>query len=192
MTPIVRTTSGILCALLATGLGALAIAADAGKPPAPRAGAAASPADMAQRHQQRVQRRLDAAAARLEIKASQQSAWQGYSAAVKDLADAESLPPRAAADADAATIARQRAERASTHARKLAALAEATGTLQAALTAGQQQVLTELTRNAGMHGGPMMLRRQARADWHGTGHDAASPGIRKEAPAAQAPASHAP
>jgi hypothetical protein len=148
-----RTVSGIFVAFVATGLGAVAIAADAGKPPASPAGAA-TPADMAQRHQAMIQHHLDAAAARLEIKASQQSAWQAYAAAVKDLA-AEGMPPRPDADADAATIARQRAERASAFARKLGVIADATAKLQAVLTPEQKSVLTELTRNAGMHR-PMM------------------------------------
>ena len=153
MKSLVRTVSGILVAFVATSLGAVAIAADAGKPPAPRT-AAATPADMAQRHQEMMQRHLDSAAARLEIKASQQSAWQAYAAAVKDLADIEGLPPKPATDADAATLARQRAERASAHARRLSAVADATAKLQGVLSTEQRDVLTELTRNTGMRGGP--------------------------------------
>lgn len=169
MTTLARTASGVLVAVIATGLGAAAIAADAGRPSTPPA-SATLPADMAQRHQAMVQRRLDDAAARLEIKASQQAAWQAYAATVKDLAESEGMPPRPDADADAATIARQRAERASAFARKLGAIADATAKLQGALTAEQKSVLTELTRNAGMRnagmrgdmrGGPggMMMHR---------------------------------
>jgi hypothetical protein len=149
MNSIVRTVSGIIVSVVATGLGALAIAADVKTP-----SAATSQTDAVQRHQEMVQRRLDSAAARLEIKASQQSAWQAYAAAVKDLADVEGLPPKPATDADAATLARQRAERASAHARKLSAVADATAKLQGVLSTEQRDVLTELARNTGMRGGP--------------------------------------
>ena len=189
MKSLVRTVSGILVAFVATSLGAVAIAADAGKPPAPRT-AAATPADMAQRHQEMMQRHLDSAAARLEIKASQQSAWQGYSAAVKELA-AEGKPPRPDADADAATIARQRAERASAFARKLGAIADATAKLQSVLTPEQKGVLTELTRNAGMHG-PMMggMRGPMARDHMGQGPMGMGQGPMGQGPMAQGPADH--
>ncbi|MFO1400966.1 MAG: Spy/CpxP family protein refolding chaperone [Steroidobacteraceae bacterium] len=158
MTRFLRTASGVLVALVATGIGALAIAADVRTPTT-----ATEQAEMAQRHKAMIQRHLDDAAARLEIKASQQSAWQGYATAVKDLAEAEGMPPRPDADADATTIARQRAERASAFARRLGVIADATAKLQGVLTPEQKSVLTELTRNAGMHGGPgamMMMHRQ--------------------------------
>ncbi len=165
MNSIVRTASGALVAFVATGLGALAIAADTAQPSSTQS------TDLSQRHQQMVQRRLDGAAARLEIKASQQSAWQAYAAAVKDLADVEDLPPRPDAGADAATIARARAERASTHARKLGVVADATARLQSALTPEQKSVLTEITRNAGMRGGPMA--GAGKDGWRGAGKDGA-------------------
>jgi hypothetical protein len=166
MSSVVRTLSGILVAVVATGLGALAIAADA----PPRATPAAmQPADMAQRHQQMLQRHLDAAAARLEIKASQQAAWQAYAAAVKQLVDVAGMPPRPDADADAATIARQRAARATTFAQRLETIADATAKLQSVLSPEQKGVLTEITRNAGMHagfGGPMQHERGMHRGWH--------------------------
>jgi hypothetical protein len=194
MTRFIRTASGVLVALVATGIGALAIAADVHTP-----ATANDPAEMAQHHKAMVQRRLDDAAARLEIKASQQSAWQAYSTTVKELAEAEGMPPRPDADADAATIARQRAERASAFARKLGAIADATAKLQSVLTAEQKSVLTELTRNAGMHGGPggmMMMHRQMMDGRHGergamdhgaTDHDRMDHGPMDHAPAAGAP-----
>lgn len=185
MNRFVRTASGVLVALVATGLGAMAIAADVRTPQA-----ATDPAEMAQRHKAMVQRRLDAAAARLEIKASQQSAWQGYAAAVKDLAETEGMPPRPDTDADAATIARQRAERATTFARKLGAIADATAKLQGALTAEQKSVLTELTRNAGMHGGPgamMKAHRQMMDGRRGSERGSMERDSMERAPAAGAP-----
>lgn len=193
MKVLVRTVSGILVAFVATGLGAAAIAADAGRPSAPPAGMADA-ATMAQHHKAMVQRRIDDAAARLEIKASQQSAWQGYAAAVKDLAEAEGLPPRPDADADAATIARQRAERATAFARKLGAIADATAKLQGVLTPEQKSVLTELTRNAGMHGGPggMMMHRQMLEDRRDGKRGTMNRGAMDRAPTDRAPAGGTP
>jgi hypothetical protein len=170
MSSVVKTLSGILVSIAATGLGALAIAADGPARPAPPA--AMQPADMAQHHKEMIQRHLDAAAARLEIKASQQSAWQGYSAAVRELADVEGMPPRPAADADAATTARERAERATAFARKLTAIADATAKLQGVLAPEQKSVLAEITRNAGRHAGfgaPVMMRGMMDG-WRGEGY----------------------
>ena len=41
-----------------------------------------------------IQRRLDGAASRLEIKASQQSAWQAYAAAVQALGETDAMSRR--------------------------------------------------------------------------------------------------
>ncbi|MGO9445525.1 MAG: Spy/CpxP family protein refolding chaperone [Thiobacillaceae bacterium] len=92
----------------------------------------------------RLSARLDRMADRLEISASQQGAWGAYRAVVIGLADG-SPPTRPAADADAAALLRYRAERAGEMAQTLAKLADATSTLQAALSPEQRAVLDEMT-----------------------------------------------
>jgi hypothetical protein len=92
-----------------------------------------------------VQARLERMAKRLNIDASQQSAWDSYANMVQGLIGAGMQRP--ATDADAATIARFRADVAAEHARKLAQLADATATLQQALNPEQRKVLAELVRH---------------------------------------------
>jgi len=105
---------------------------------------------MQEHMQQGMQKHLDQLAARLEIRASQQEAWNAFSTAVRGLAPA-TLPERPASDLDAAARARLAADRAAEHARKLASLAEATAKLQQGLDAAQKQVLNEVARNLGHH-----------------------------------------
>ena len=164
-----------LIVIVATGatasLGALALAANTPKP-------AAAPADTVQARKDWIQHRLDDVAARLEIKASQQAAWQAYAATVLALGDlGEGMRARPAADADAATIARERAEHLTVFARKLTDIADATARLQGVLSPEQRSVLTEVTRNAGMHGmhdgyGPSMMHHPMRGHFD---HDERSP-----------------
>ena len=100
----------------------------------------------------RIADRLNKMADRMEIKASQQAAWKAYGTVVMSMADASALT-RPAAAADAATVLRFRAERSGERAQKLAKLAEATATLQTALTPEQNAVLDQMTRRfAGMEG----------------------------------------
>ena len=99
-------------------------------------------------HQHRIRARLARMADRLEIKASQQEAWKAYGAVAMSMADASVLT-RPAADADAATVLRYRAERAGEMAQKLAKQADATAALQAALTPEQRAVLDQMTRRFG-------------------------------------------
>ena len=163
----------LAAAALAASLSVVTFAASAPAKPAP---AEARAPDHAAMRREWIQHRLDNAAARLEIKASQQSAWKDYSANVLALADmAGTRPMRPAPDADAATIARERAERASDFARKLGTIADATARLQGVLTPEQKAVLTEITRQAGHphaghpdmmeHGG---LKEHRQHDWHGS------------------------
>lgn len=92
-----------------------------------------------------VQARLDRMAKRLNIDASQQSAWEGYTNTVQGLMGTGLQ--RLAPDADAAAIARFRADMAAEHARKLAQLADATATLQQALNPDQRKILADLVRH---------------------------------------------
>lgn len=104
--------------------------------------------------QEWVRAKLERDANRLEIKASQQAAWQAYATARSALAErAFSRPAR---DADAATIAKARADRAADGARKLAVLAETTTKLQAVLSPEQRKTLDQITHashHLGHHAG---------------------------------------
>jgi hypothetical protein len=106
-------------------------------------------------HQAHLQARLDKEAKRLAITAAQQPQWDAYAKAITSPVGEMHRP---SPDADAATIARQRADFAAGHAAKLARIADATAGLQAVLTPEQRQTLTKMVRHAGPHG------------WHGM-HD---------------------
>jgi hypothetical protein len=113
--------------------------------------------EMQERMRDRMQARLDKMAERLEIKASQQDAWQAYVKTHKEQFDFAALKP-APKEADAATLARHRAEMAAQMAKKLDTLADATARLQSALTPEQAKTLAEMTRHPmgerhGKHGG---------------------------------------
>jgi hypothetical protein len=134
--------------------------------------AAASPGDgfgagmheitpqMQERMQSRLQARLDKMADRLQIKASQQEAWQAYVKAHKEQFDPAALKALPQ-EADAATIARHRADRAALMAQRLAAIADATAKLQSALTPEQAKTLADILRH------PMGEGR--RGGWGGRG-----------------------
>jgi hypothetical protein len=85
--------------------------------------------------------RLDKLAERLEIKASQQAVWEEFAKSVEMLADRNTKKPND--DADAATISRYRAERATEFANRLSKIADATAKLQAALSEDQRKILDQ-------------------------------------------------
>jgi len=163
-------------AVAATILGATLIAGagsafsqpsgDRGPGAGPRAAHQMSDADRAQmreRMQLRAKQRLDRMAARLEIKASQQDAWNAYRQ-VRETA-MQKRAQRPGADADAATLTRFRAEMAQRRAQHMASVADATSKLQAVLDADQRKVLDEITRNPGPRG-----HRGGRGGHGGGGH----------------------
>jgi hypothetical protein len=153
MTRVARVFTGMVLACAAAGLGAVALAADSASKPAPAA--TARSADMAQERKDMIQRRLDSAASRLEIKASQQSVWQAYATAVQALGETDAAKPtQPATEADAASIARERADGATAFARKLTVIADATTHLQGVLSPEQKSVLDQIAREAGPHHGP--------------------------------------
>ena len=137
----------VLAASVALALSAGWIAGAAAQAPAP-----ADHAAMHQRHgmehmQMKMKERIAKMAARLEIKASQQGAWGDY---VKARESMWANPPvRPAKDADAATIARSRADFAADMARKLAVVSDATAKLQAVLAPEQRKVFDEMARRGG-------------------------------------------
>ena len=131
----------LLAAALATGIAA------------PLAHAEDHAADRDGHHQfspeQRTQwakQRLDHLANRLQITASQQPAWETFSAALLSLSQHEGKRP--AADADAATLARFHADRAAAFASKLATVADATAKLQDVLDDNQRKILTQVAHLA--------------------------------------------
>jgi hypothetical protein len=144
-------------------LGALIIAASVGA--AWAADPAADPGSAMARHRQEwaqhrmewVRAKLDMDANRLEIKSSQQSAWQEYAKARTALADRNFTRP--AGEMDPAAMAKQHAERAAEGARKLAVLADATAKLQSVLSPEQRMTLAQISRHGMRHHG-----------WHGDGH----------------------
>jgi hypothetical protein len=112
-------------------------------------------AQMRERMQARMSQRLDRLASRLEIKASQQNAWEAYRTALASIF--ENRPQRPTRDADAATLTRFRADMAQRRAQHLSVMADATAKLQQVLEPQQQKVLDEIVRQAGprgRHGGP--------------------------------------
>jgi cell pole-organizing protein PopZ len=105
--------------------------------------------DWAQHRQEHIKVRLAKMAERLEIKSSQQNEWQAY---VKVIEESTSVPHMARAsdadaDADAATLTRKHADFAAAHARKLAAIADATAKLQSVLTPEQRKTLDQMARH---------------------------------------------
>lgn len=105
-------------------------------------GAAHAQNDQRLEHKRECQHmRLNKLADRLEIKASQQTAWEAYAKSVETVLEKHSDAP--SRDADAATIAHYRADRAADFAKKLAGIADATANLQMVLTADQQKVFNE-------------------------------------------------
>ena len=104
------------------------------------------------RHEQRspekmhelMKARLDKLADRLEIKASQQTAWEEFSKSVRTMAERNVKKP--SDDADAATISRYRAEMATEFSKKLTRIADATAKLQKTLTEDQQKILNKAAR----------------------------------------------
>jgi hypothetical protein len=104
-------------------------------------------------HAQWVKKHLDKEAAMLEIKASQETAWKAYSAAALELLTTVGERKPLPADVDAATIARQRADKASIVAQNLAKLADATEKLQSVLDENQRKVLDRVVRQHGRFAG---------------------------------------
>ena len=96
---------------------------------------------MRQHMQERIKTRMDRLAQRLEIKPSQQGVWEDLARSIESLPDWNAKRP--ADDADAAAIARYRAERAAEMAGKMTKIADATAKLQSALSEDQRKILNQ-------------------------------------------------
>jgi hypothetical protein len=103
----------------------------------------------AQDHEAWAKKHLDKEASMLEIKASQEAAWDAYAAAKLDLMNSfgSMMKEGHHDDGDAATMARKHAEHATQIAQKLTALADATEKLQAALSEDQRKVLNRIAHH---------------------------------------------
>jgi hypothetical protein len=107
-----------------------------------------------------IKARLDELAARLEIKASQQAAWEDFEKSVEMLADRNVKKPND--NADASSIARYRADKATAFANDMARIADATARLQVALTEDQQKILNQSAHR--------FLDRNRKMNCHNEGH----------------------
>jgi len=137
--------------LLSLAAGAGRVLADEASPNAAPMTGPGSAHDWKQHRQDWEKRCLEMDANRLEIKASQQGAWQDYAKARVALSDRDFTRP--APDLDAAAIARLHADRAADGARKLAVLADATAKLQAVLSPEQRQTLAQMVHRGFHHHG---------------------------------------
>ncbi len=154
------------------------------------AAAPAGPSTMSAAFSRHVQWHLDNLADRLEIRASQEPAWQTFEAALRSVMAFHwkmmtSPPP--GLDANAATIARLRADRAAEQARNLDRLAKATAALRQVLTANQREVLDEVASRYAGHRfghcfGPMMRGQRGMAMGPGAmpGHGYGCSGMKGE------------
>lgn len=105
--------------------------------------------DWAKERHERFKHFADRMADRLEIKASQQAAWQAFTKSL----EAAMEPPAKKAEqkTDVASIARMRADMAAVHAQKLAQIADATAKLQEVLSPDQRTTLDQMAARFGEH-----------------------------------------
>jgi hypothetical protein len=110
--------------------------------------------DWAKHRQEMMQEHMNRLADRLEIKASQQAAFQAYAKTLGSFGEWPANKPEA--KTDAASIARRHADMAAAMAQKLAQVADATAKLQEVLTPDQRKTLDQIVAHAGhhRHGGP--------------------------------------
>ncbi|MGA8146950.1 MAG: Spy/CpxP family protein refolding chaperone [Gallionellaceae bacterium] len=92
-----------------------------------------------------IKMRLQRMEDRLEIKASQQTAWEEYANAVAALAEHPVKKPEG--KEDAATLSHYSADRVAEFAKKLSRVADATDKLQSVLNEDQRKVLDKIVQN---------------------------------------------
>jgi hypothetical protein len=105
--------------------------------------------EWARHRQEEIKIRVAKIANRLEIRSSQQNAWQAYANALTATMDSQFHKQQA--NMDAASIVRQRADAAAETARKLAQLADATARLQEVLAPDQRKTFDQIVQHAGHH-----------------------------------------
>lgn len=141
----IRKKSTQLLAVAAFGVALMALSS----PPAYAVPAAPSEVkqDFAKQRQEWIRNRIDRMAGRLEIKASQQGAWQAYAKALQAATERPAKTPDR--KTDAASIARLRADLATAHAQKLAQIADATAKFQEVLSPDQRKTLDQIVARSG-------------------------------------------
>ena len=147
-----------LLAIAVFGMSSMALSSSPAWSAAAPAAANEAKQDWAKRHQEWVKRYTDNLAERLEIKASQQGAWQSFVKTVEAVTERPATKPEA--KSDAASIARLDADLAATRAQRLAQIADATAKLQEALNPDQRKTLDQIAAET--------FRRQHH--FHGGGH----------------------
>jgi cell pole-organizing protein PopZ len=105
--------------------------------------------DWAPHRQQWVKAQLARMAERLEIKASQQGAWEAYAKVIGEAANVSIKMPDE--NADAAAIARAHADFAAQNAKRLSQIADATARLEEALTPDQRKTLDQIVHEFHHH-----------------------------------------
>jgi hypothetical protein len=172
-----RITRAIAAAFLGTALVASAVPAfsqsgvEGGRGSGQRASqmTEADRAQMRERMQARMNERLERMAKRLDIKPSQEGAWNEYRQARTAMFGQGARPQRPPRDADAATILRFRAEMAQRQSQRLLTMAEATAKLQDVLDPEQRKSLADMTRRGGKRGHHFGGRHRADGE-HGGEH----------------------
>jgi hypothetical protein len=131
--------------LSAIALGAFVIAAFSSEAIANPGGHCDAKQMSAESIHERINGRLNKLAERLEIKSSQQAAWEEFAKSIETLTEPSAKRPND--DADAATVSRYRADRAAEFAKKLSVIADATAKLQKVLTEDQRKVLNQASHH---------------------------------------------
>ncbi|MBS0372896.1 MAG: hypothetical protein JSS57_27280 [Proteobacteria bacterium] len=133
-----------------------------------------------------VKKRLDREAAMLEIKASQEGAWEAYAASAQELAGSYGAYKLVPLDVDAAALMRLHADQAASFAQHIARLADATDRLRKVLNDDQRKVLDRIVR---MHSQLQGRHHEHWQDFEESRHDSsATPGPAAPAPRTRAPA----
>jgi len=128
----------------------------------------------AEKMQEHMKANLGKLSERLEIKSSQQATWGEFAQSVETLTARNIKKPDEGADA--ATVSRFRADRATEFARKLTEIANATAKLQTVLTEDQRKILNQAShrflhkKHDDMYNG-MRQRGNCNAKNHYDGHD---------------------
>ncbi len=101
---------------------------------------------------ERIKARLEKLHERLEIKGTQQAAWDAFAAKIEALPAPHATPP--GPNADPATALHFRAEMASEMANRLSVMADATEKLESVLTADQRKILADESTHIPRSGHP--------------------------------------
>ena len=148
-------TAAVAAFVAASGAALTVSALAADTAPAAKVSLADRKAEMEKHRQEFFRHMSDRVADRLEIKPSQQAAFQAYTAALQTALTPPAKHPEF--KSDAAGIARMNADMAAEHAKRLAAIADATAKFQEVLTPDQRKTFDQMAaafmHHHGMHHG---------------------------------------